>query len=40
MAELLGLLQRENGQPEGNDLISPDLLELYEQLMSSRPLFR
>lgn len=39
MAELLGLLKRENGQPEGDDLISPDLLELYEQLMSSRPLF-
>lgn len=39
MAELQGLLKRENGQPEGDDLISPDLLELYEQLMSSRPLF-
>ena len=39
MAELLGLLKRENNQPEGDDLISPDLLELYEQLMSSRPLF-
>lgn len=39
MAELLGLLKRENGQPEGDDLISPDLLELYEKLMSSRPLF-
>ena len=39
MAELLGLLKRENGQPESDDLISPDLLELYEQLMASRSLF-
>ena len=39
MAELLGLLRRENDQAEGDDLISPDLMELYEQLMSSRPLF-
>lgn len=38
MSELLGLLKRENNQPEGDDLIGPDLLELYEQLMSSRAL--
>ncbi|MDE0117391.1 MAG: LysM peptidoglycan-binding domain-containing protein [bacterium] len=34
MAELLGLLQRESDQPEADNLISPDLLELYDQLMS------
>ena len=39
MAELLGLLKRENDQPEADDLISPDLLELYEQLMSGRMVF-
>ncbi len=39
MAELLGLLKRENDQSEGDDLISPDLLELYDQLMSSRSFF-
>ena len=39
MTELLGLLKRENDQPEADDLISPDLLELYEQLMSGRMVF-
>ncbi len=39
MAELMALLNRENDQPEGDDLVSSDLLELYEQLMSSRPYF-
>ena len=39
MAELRGLLKRENDQSEGDDLISPDLLELYDQLMSSRSFF-
>ena len=39
MAELVGLLKRENDQPEADDLISPDLLELYEQLMSGRMVF-
>ncbi|MYH72364.1 MAG: LysM peptidoglycan-binding domain-containing protein [Acidimicrobiia bacterium] len=39
MSELLGLLKRENDQPEADDLISPDLLELYEQLMSGRMVF-
>ena len=36
MVELMGLLKRESDQPEADDLISSDLLELYEQLMSSR----
>ncbi len=40
MAELLNLLKRESDQPEADDLISPDLLELYEQLMSGRSLFK
>ncbi|MCY3911166.1 MAG: LysM peptidoglycan-binding domain-containing protein [bacterium] len=39
MAELVGLLRRESDQPEADDLISPDLLELYEQLMSGRLVF-
>ena len=39
MAELVGLLRRESDQPEADDLISPDLLELYERLMSSRAVF-
>ena len=39
MSELMSLLKRESDQPEANDLISPDLLELYERLMSSRALF-
>ena len=39
MAELVGLLRRESNQPEADDLISPDLLELYERLMSSRAVF-
>ena len=40
MAELLNLLKRESNQPEADDLISPDLLELYEELMSGRSLFK
>ena len=40
MAELVALLKRENGQPESDDLIGPELLELYEQLMSSGSMFR
>ena len=40
MAELLNLLRRESDQPEADDLISPDLLELYEELMSGRSLFK
>lgn len=40
MAELVHLLKRENNQPESDDLIGPELLELYEQLMSSGSLFR
>lgn len=39
MVELLALLKRENDQLEANDLISSDLLELYEQLMSGRMVF-
>ena len=39
MAELVGLLRRESNQPEADDLTSPDLLELYERLMSSRAVF-
>jgi hypothetical protein len=39
MAELLGLLKRENDQADDENLIGPELLELYGQLMSSRPLF-
>ena len=39
MAELVGLLRRESDQPDADDLISPDLLELYEQLMSGRLVF-
>ncbi|WP_419924516.1 LysM peptidoglycan-binding domain-containing protein [Candidatus Poriferisocius sp.] len=39
MAELVELLKRESAQHEVDDLISPDLLELYDQLMSSRSLF-
>ncbi|WP_419927135.1 LysM peptidoglycan-binding domain-containing protein [Candidatus Poriferisocius sp.] len=40
MAELVAVLKRENDQPESDDLIGPELLELYEQLMSSGSLFR
>lgn len=40
MAELVNLLKRESDQPESDDLLSADLLELYEQLMSNRPLFK
>ena len=40
MAELVHLLKRESNQPESDDLIGPELLELYEQLMSSGSLFR
>ena len=40
MAELVRLLKRESDQPESDDLIGPDLLELYEQLMSTRSMFR
>ncbi len=40
MAELVRLLKRESNQPESDDLIGPDLLELYEQLMSSGSMFR
>ncbi len=40
MAELVRLLKRESNQPESDDLIGPDLLELYEQLMSTRSMFR
>ena len=40
MAELVRLLKRESNQPEADDLIGPDLLELYEQLMSTRSMFR
>lgn len=39
MAELANLLKRESGQAEADDLLSPDLLELYEQLMSGRIVF-
>ena len=39
MAELVGLLRRESDLPEADDLISSDLLELYEQLMSGRAVF-
>ncbi len=34
MAELMGLLRRESNQAEINNLISPDLLELYKRLIS------
>ncbi|MYB09425.1 MAG: LysM peptidoglycan-binding domain-containing protein [Acidimicrobiia bacterium] len=40
MAELVHLLKRESNQPESDDLIGPELLELYEQLMSTGSLFR
>ena len=40
MAELVELLKREKAQPESDDLIGPELLELYEQLMSTGSLFR
>ena len=40
MAELVHLLKRENNQPESDDLIGPELLELYEHLMSSGSLLR
>ena len=40
MAELVRLLKRESNQPESDDLIGPELLELYEQLMSTRSMFR
>lgn len=39
MAELANLLKRENGQSEVDHLLSPDLTELYEQLMSGRAVF-
>ena len=39
LAELVGLLRRESNQPKADVLISPDLLGLYERLMSSRALF-
>ena len=39
MTELVGLLRRESDQPEADDLISANLLELYEQLMSGRMVF-
>lgn len=39
MAEVMGLLRRESDQPEANDLLSPELLELYEQLMSGHAVF-
>ena len=35
MAELENLLKRENGQGDINDLISSELLDLYEQMMST-----
>jgi len=40
MAELVHLLKRDNIQPESDDLIGPELLELYEELMSTRSMFR
>ena len=40
MAELVALLKRESDQPESDDLIGPELLELYEELMSTRSMFR
>ena len=40
MAELVALLKRESDQPESDDLIGPELLELYEELMSTRSTFR
>ncbi len=40
MAELVRLLKRESNQPESDDLIGPELLELYEQLMPTGSLFR
>ena len=36
MSELVHLLERENGSSAIDDLISPDLLELYDQLISTR----
>ena len=39
MAELANLLKRENGQSEADHLFSPDLAELYEELMSGRAVF-
>ena len=39
MVELVELLRRESKQPEADDLVSPDLMELYDQLMSSRAVF-
>ena len=39
MAELMGLLRRDSDQPEADDLISPELLELYERLMSGQAVF-
>jgi len=40
MEELVALLKRESDQPESDDLIGPELLELYEELMSTRSMFR
>lgn len=39
MAEVVGLLKRESRRSEADDLLSPDLSELYEQLMSGRAVF-
>ena len=39
MAELVTLLKHETDKPEADDLVSPDLVELYERLMSSRAVF-
>lgn len=36
MAELMSLLERENGPSSTDDLISSELLELYDQLISPR----
>ena len=39
MGEVAGLLRRESSRPEANDLLSPELWDLYEQLMSGQPVF-
>ena len=39
MSELAGLLRRENDQLESDNLLRSDLLELYDQLLSSRSSF-
>lgn len=39
MSELISLLKRENGSFAIDDLTGPELLELYDQLISNPTLF-